>query len=135
MMMRISEVIVWLKTKYPGYAVYNSTIPKNQSQCIGVYLKSRGNRIIAIGGYGNTSYASLPLSLLIHWGQDADACQMVVSEIYELMQSVTSEMIGGHRVIDFDLQDNGPVSADRDSNNICEMVIRVNIIYERQVTS
>ena len=133
MMLRISEVITWLKTKYPGTAFYNSTIPKNEQQCVGIYLKDRGSRIIAIGGYAATSYASLPLSILIHWGQDADACQTLANDIYEMMQAAEKETIGGHRIVDFDLQDIGPVDVSRDANNICEMVIRVNITYERQV--
>ena len=131
-MMCISEIITWLKTKYPGMAVYNGMIPKNTSQCVGIYLKDRGGRIMAIGGYSASSYASLPLSILIHWGQDADACQTQANDIYELMQTADGETIGGRRIIDFDLQDSGPVDISRDANNICEMVIRVNIIYERQ---
>jgi hypothetical protein len=133
MMMLVSDVIVWMKTQYPSNAFYNGMIPKNTEQCIGVYLKNRGTRIIAIGGYDNTSYASLPLSLLIHWGKDADACQQLANKMYELMQSAIGVVMGNHRVIDFDLQDNGPVNVDRDENGICEMVIRMNIIYERQV--
>lgn len=131
-MMLNSEVIAWLKTKYPGADVYNSTIPKNAEKCIGVYLKERGSRVMAIGGYANSSYASLPLSILIHWGQDADACQVQANDLYEMMQAAGGETIGGHRIVDFDLQDPGPVDVSRDDNNICEMVIRVNIIYERQ---
>lgn len=131
MMMRISDVIKWLKTKYPGTEFYNGSMPKNKTQCIGVYLKNRGGRIIAIGGYDCTSYASLPLSLLVHWGQDADACQQQANGMYEMMQAADEETIGGHHIIDFDLQDNGPVDVARDSNNICEMVIRTNIVYER----
>lgn len=133
MMLRISEVIAWLKTKYPGVAVYNGTIPKNEQQCVGIYLKDRGSRIIAIGGYAATSYASLPLSILVHWGQDADACQVQANDIYEMMQAAGGETIGGHRIVDFDLQDAGPVDVSRDANNICEMVIRVNIVYHREV--
>ena len=132
MMMRISEVIAWLKTKYPGMEAYNGMIPKNAPQCVGIYLKDRGGRIMAIGGYSASSYASLPLSLLVHWGQDADVCQQQANTIYEMMQAADGETIGGRRVIDFDLQDSGPVDVSRDANNICEMVIRVNIIYERQ---
>lgn len=131
MMLKISDVIAWLKTKYPGMAAHNSTIPKNTPKCVGVYLNSRGNRVIAIGGYAATSRAVLPLTLLVHWTQDADACEQQANDIYEMMQAAEAETIGGHRIIDFDLQDPGPVDVDRDGNNICEMVIRVNVSYER----
>lgn len=129
--MRCADVIAWLKTKYPGVDVYNGTIPKNENQCIGVYLKERGSPVIAIGGLSCTSTAILPLSILIHWGEDADACESMAQGVYDLMLGNTAETIGGTGVAQFALQDSSPVDISRDENNICEMVIRVNIIYER----
>ncbi len=130
--MKAADVVTWLKSKYPGTAVYNGMIPKNDTQCIGVYRKDRGTPILAVGGLSCTSYAALPLSLLIHWGEDAGACEDTADGIYTLMLGNTSETIGGAQVIQFDLQDSAPVDISRDENNICEMVIRVNIYYERQ---
>lgn len=130
-MMRVSDLVTWLKAKFPGTGIYNGFLPKNNSQCVGVYLKERGARNLAIGGPSCTSYSTLPLSLLIHWGQDSDACEQEADTIYSTMEAASGETAGGHRIIQFDLVDPCPVNVDRDSNNICEMVIRVNIMYER----
>lgn len=129
--MTVKQFISWLKSLYPSYAIYNGTIPKNDTQCIGVYLKSRNGRIIAIGGSGSTSYAILPLSLLIHWGQDADLCEQTAKALYDLMWNAKGISIGGHNVIDFELLDSCPADIGRDTANICEMTIRVNVKYER----
>lgn len=130
-MLRVSDVIIWLKTKFPDVAFYNGFIPKNSEQCIGVYLKQRGIRSLAVGGPACTSYTTLPLSLLVHWSQDADACESEADTIYSAMEMASGETAGGHRIINFNLIDPVPVDVSRDGNNICEMVIRVNVIYER----
>lgn len=130
-MLHVSDIIAWLKTKFPGTEFYNGFIPKNSEQCVGVYLKQRGSRNLAIGGPTCTSYATLPLSLLVHWTKDADPCEKEADEIYSTMETASGESAGGHRIIDFNLIDPGPVDVSRDENNICEMVIRVNVIYER----
>lgn len=129
--MRISDVIDWLKTKYPGVGVYNAAIPKRDTFCIGVYRKQRGNPVIAVGGNVCTSYAMLPVDFLIHWGEAAGACEVMADSLYSLMLGNISETIGGHAVRQFDLQDAAPVGIGRDDGNICEMSIRVNIQYER----
>lgn len=131
--LQVSDIIKWLKTKYPDTEVYNGFIPKNNMQCIGVYLKERGARSLAVGGPALTSYATLPLSLLVHWTANADTCEREADTVYEAMETASGESAGGHRVISFDLQDPGPVDISRDENGICEMVIRVNVIYERRV--
>ncbi|MFT9055534.1 MAG: minor capsid protein [Ethanoligenens sp.] len=129
--MRCADVIEWLKTKYPGIGIYNGTIPKNEDQCIGIYLKERGSPVIAVGGLPCTSTAILPVSILVHWGQDADICEAMAQGIYDRMLGNVTETIGGAGVTQFALQDSSPVDISRDENNICEMVIRVNIVYER----
>lgn len=129
-MMCISDVIGWLKTKYPGVGVYNQTIPKRDPFCIGVYRKQRGASNLAVGGVDCTSFAVLPVDFLIHWGESASACETMANSLYDWMRGNLSEQIGGYAVRQFALQDAGPAGIGRDVHNICEMVVRVNIVYE-----
>ncbi|MFT9078507.1 hypothetical protein [Ethanoligenens sp.] len=129
-MMCISDVIGWLKTKYPGVGVYNQLIPKRDPFCIGVYRKQRGVSALAVGGVDCTSFDMLPVDFLIHWGEAAGACETTANSLYDLMRGNLSECIGGHAVRQFALQDAAPAGIGRDEDNICEMIVRVNIIYE-----
>lgn len=129
-MMRTSDVIGWLKTKYPGVGVFHSAIPKREPFCIGVYPKQRGVPALAVGGAACTSCAVLPVDILVHWGEAADACEAMADGLYALLLGSASETIGGCAVRQFALLDAAPAGAGRDSDNICEMAIRVNIVYE-----
>ncbi len=130
-MMTVSNFIGYLKTLYPDYVFYNGTINKNDQRCVGVYLKGRGELHRAIGDLNNTSYSILPVSILIHWGKDARICETTANEIYISLQSAINITINNKRVIYFELADSSPVDISRDENGICEMVIRLNILYER----
>ena len=130
-MMTVSNFMEYLKTVYPDYVFYNGTIDKNNKNCIGIYLKGRGDLHIAIVALSNTSYSLLPVSILIHWGQDASLCEITANGIYEGFQTASDVTINNQRVIYFDLADPTPTDISRDENGICEMVIRLNILYER----
>ncbi len=131
-MMQVKDFIAFLRTAFPAYQYHNGMIHKKEQQCVGVYLKGRGDPDKAIGGMENTGEALLPLSVLVHWGQDANLCEQTANGIYDFLQKAKDAVVGGFRVVCFDLQDSSPVDISRDENNVCEMVIRVNIIYERQ---
>ena len=95
--LHVSDIIKWLKTKYPDTEVYNGFLPKNSGKCVGVYLKERGTRNLAVGGPALASYAMLPLSLLVHWTANADTCERKADEIYEAMETASGESAGGDR--------------------------------------
>lgn len=129
-MMLVSDVIGWLKTKYPGIGVYNQFIPKHDPFCIGIYRKQRGASNLAVGGVVCTSFAVLPVDFLVHWGESAAACETMAENLYTCMHGNLSEQIGGYAVRQFALQDAAPASVGRDEHNICEMIVRVNIVYD-----
>lgn len=129
--MRVSEFKAYLEAQFPGVKFYNGSINRNESQCIGVYTKGTATPHIAIGGKNNTSFGMLPVSILVHWTEDADQCEQQAQEIYEDLFGLSSVTMGNSKVFAVTLLDPCPVDIRRDDNNICEMVIRVQIIYER----
>lgn len=130
--MKISEFIKYFKQQFPLIgSVYNGTINKKEQQCIGIYSKGDVPAIISLGGIEHTTLGTLAASILIHWTENADTCETVANSIYENLIVANKIIIDTRKIIMFSMQNAGPVNIARDENNICEMVIRVHIIYER----
>lgn len=132
-MMLLSEVREWFKTQITDCPKwYIGKIDGAQEQCIGIYNLPGPKGNIAIGGLENTSYAVKAISILVHWGDDADVAEQKAQQVYNCLfgQKAT---IGSQRVIEFDMKVSEPISVGTDSNGIYEYVIETNIIYERQV--
>lgn len=130
-MMLTSDVLKYLKVEYPGSKIYNGAINKNEKQCIGIFIGSGAAPRIALGGIENTSHDILPVRLLVHWTENADICQRKANEIYQKLMLLTNVTMGDTQVRHINMLDSAPVDISRDSNNICEMVIRANIVYEK----
>lgn len=131
MMLKSNDFKEYLKLQFVGKKIYNGTLNKNEKQCIGIYTKGNSSPHIAIGGKENTSYGELPLTILIHWTEDTNLCETMANEIYENLYGTSQITMNGVKVVYIDMVDSCPINVSRDSNNIVEMVIRINIFYER----
>lgn len=130
-MTTISEFVQQLKSMFPAVKFYNGAIDKSAKQCVGVYARGNAAAVRAIGG--QSSYNTLPVSILVHWTEDSNLCEITANSLYTALYESSMLVIGGKRVIDIVLLDSCPINVDRDANNIVEMVIRLNIVYEREV--
>lgn len=128
--MLLSEVKDWLKTKVDCPNWYVGKIDGSVDECIGIYNVEGGKPNIAIGGLNNTSYATKSISILVHWRKYATPAEQKAQEVYNVFFG-NDGIIGGKKVIQFDMRTNEPVGVGTDSNGIYEFVIEVNIIYER----
>jgi hypothetical protein len=133
-MLMASNVRSFLEAAFPTTKFYAGTINKNDTQCIGIYPRERVPFEISVGGTNNTSSWTLPLSILVHWSEDTFQCEQKASELYEFFVKAKDTTISGISIISFKLKDSCPVDLKRDSNNICEMVIRLDVIYKNQIT-
>lgn len=130
-MLTISDFIAFMKTKFIGTLFYNSTIDKDSPQCIGIYRRSAGI-VQSVGGPDSSSYNNLSISMVIHWTEDAGACEGMSNLIYASMSSVMRELApNGTTIIYIELLEAHPIWVGRDEKNIAECVIRANIFYER----
>lgn len=132
-MMKTTEFTQYLKSLFPLATFFTGTINKTNPKCIGVYAKGRYAPTNTLGGVQNSSYNILPTSILVHWTESTTECETIANSIYETLEASPDSIIGGRRVVKFELLDSCPVDVDRDENNIVEMVIRLNILYERGV--
>ena len=128
MMLTVSNFVPVLKTQYPNIKFLNGCISKDE-KCVGVYARGNAAPISAIGS--KPSYGVLPVTMLVHWGENSNDCETTANTLYEGLENGI-ETINGVRVIQIQMLDSSPVNIGRDDNNTCEMTLRLNILYERR---
>ena len=131
-MMTLAEVRDWLKTQIDCPSWYIGKIDGNKEQCIGIYNVPGGEARIALGGLANTSTAIKAISILVHWGKNANLAEKKAQDVYAALHGVTGAVIGGRRVVMFQMPQAGPINMGTDDRGIYEYVIETYIIYERQ---
>lgn len=146
--MRASEFRYFLKCKMPFTRIFNGTIKKELQKCISVYPRGTVPANTALGGSENSSYGELPLTIVVHWTENTDECENAANKLYSLLESVSDESfrtedidswdedmdgLGERNIIQIKMIDSCPIDVERDSRNICEKVIRIVVIYEKEV--
>ncbi|CQR51481.1 minor capsid protein [Paenibacillus riograndensis] len=129
-MMTLAAVRDWLKTQVDCQNWYIGKADTSKQQCISLYNINNGTPVLAIGGLDNTSYAVKAVSILVHWSKNADTAERKAQEVYAALFG-QSAVIGGKRVINFQLRTPEPVSVGTDDAGIYEYVIEFTIYYER----
>jgi hypothetical protein len=128
-MMTLAQVRDWLKTQIDCPSWYIGKLDGKKPQCIGIYNLNVGKPVIALGGLDQTSYAVKSVSLLVHWGKNADIAELKAQEVFAVFFGRMVE-INGRRAI-FDMRTPEPVNVGTDDEGIYEYVIEVTIYYER----
>lgn len=129
--MRSTQVKKWLETQFPDMKIYNGSIDKNVTTCVGVYTRGNASPFVALGGAASTTIANLPITLLIHWTENSDTCESKAQEIYDKLFCLSDTTMDGVNVRSVQLLDPCPISVGRDDKNIAEMTISLVIVYER----
>lgn len=127
MMLTVNDFVQVLKSRHPGIKFFNGCISKDE-KCVGVYARGNATPISAIGT--KPSYGVLPVTLLVHWGENSSDCENTANTLYEGLENGIST-INNTRVIKVDMLESSPTNIGRDDNNTCEMTLRINIFYER----
>ena len=127
-MITIKHFIEELKLKCPGIKFFNGCISKNE-KCVGVFARGNATPPTSIGS--KPSYGILPVTLLVHWGDNSDLCEETANFLYSGLEEGI-KTINNLRVITLELLDSTPINIGKDDNNTCEMTIRLNIFYERR---
>lgn len=130
-MITLANVRDWLKTQVSSPQWYIGKIDGNKEYCIGVFGISAPPPKVALGGLDNTSTAHKAVSILVHWGNDADEAERKAQAFYDAMFGQSNVVINGHRVVQFRMRTAGPVSIGTDGRDIYEFVVEATIIYER----
>lgn len=123
------EILEWLDTQVDCPQFYQGKVGSAEKS-ITVYNSTGPPPRIAIGGLENTSYTNKSISLLVHWGKISSQAEQKAQEVYNAMFG-KSAVIGGKRVIMFNMRTTEPIGVGTDSEGNYEYVIEVNIIHER----
>lgn len=128
--MTLDDVINWLETVIESPNWYIGQIGK-PDKSIGLYNTTGAQPRIAVGGLEATGYVIKPISILVHWGRNADVAERKAQEVYNAFYGVSSVVIGGKRVSQFRMVTPQPVNVGTDSEGVFEYVIETHIYYER----
>lgn len=129
--MTLKEVREYLKTKIDCPNWYGGKIDASKEQCIGIYNIQGPVPNIALGGLANTSYFTKAISILVHWTNNSNTAEEKAQEVYNALLCNFNAVIGGKRIIKFDMKTSEPISVGTDDNGIFEYVIETVIYYER----
>src|SRR5690606_30592136 len=129
--MTLDDVVSWLETVVDCPKWYIGKIDAKQERCIGLYNTTGAPPRLAVGGISATGYVVKAISILVHWGRNADVAERKAQEIYDSLFGLSNVTVGGKRVVMFRLPQPQPISVGADEQGIYEYVIEVHIYHER----
>lgn len=123
----------WLKSTIDcGDGIAVGAIDGNKERYIGVYDRPRsGNARVCIGGIDQTRTETQNYSILVHWTRSPIAAAVKAREIYEALLGKSNIDMDGCTIFLVD-PGAGPMSINRDENGVCEYVIELMIITEKE---
>lgn len=128
--MTLADVKEFLKGKIdcPNWYVGKRDVAKEQS--ITIYPTQGVPPIMALGGINNSSYATKPVSILIHWGNQATPAELKAKEVYDTLFGQSGK-IGPFDVIKFDMRTSEAQGVGTDDKGIYEYVVNLVIYYKK----
>lgn len=130
-MITTKDVREFIKTISRAEHYYIGMLNNKLDKSIGVYnLKSSGQQPRAIGS--ESTYATIGISLLIHWTNNADETEKAALSLYEQLRTVKNIVINIHTVYMIELLVPEPIDVGTDDKGIYERVIELKIYYERK---
>lgn len=127
--MILSEVREFLKTKVDSPQWYLNKVG-HKEKSITIYNSKGAYPRLAIGGLDLTSYTNKTISILVHWGKNSDEAEKKAQEVYNVFFGQDG-IIGGKRVIQFNMSTAEPIYVGTDDEGYFEYVIDLTIYYER----
>lgn len=127
--MLLSEIREYLKEKIQCTQWYLNKVG-DKEQSITIYNSIGQVPRMALGGLKNTSYTTKAISILVHWGKDSNKAEEKAQEVYNAFFG-QGGIIGGKRVIQFNMRTDSPIYVGTDTEGIIEYVIETVIYCER----
>lgn len=113
--------------------VYMGKLDAKQDKSIGVYnLKRSAPYTVAIGGKDKESYGTKQVSILIHWNRSMRDTEAVSMVLFNRLSEVREVKINEKQIKFIHPLVDQPVDVGTDDNGIYEMVIEIELIYERK---
>lgn len=130
--MTLAQIRDWLKTQADCPNWYINKIDGSKDTCIGIYGRQAPDLVKpTIGGMENRSYALKAVSILVHWGKNANLAEQKAQEVYVALIGRSNFKVGNRRVVMVDMRTSEPVAVGTDEKGIYEYVIDAYFYYER----
>lgn len=115
-----------------GEGIALGSIDGDQERCIGVYPgKPPAQQRVCLGGAAQTLTGELYAVLLVHWGRSMAEAAAKADDVWRLFYALTACSMDGAAVCAAE-PGGGPVPVGRDARGICEFVINLKIIYQKE---
>lgn len=114
--------------------VYCGKLDNKKDKSIGVYnLNRQRPPQTAVGGLNNSSYRVKSVSILIHWNTSVRDTEKAAEQLYNMFKDTSNKIINDTKILFTKMQVDEPVDVGTDDKGIFEMVIELDIYYERTV--
>ena len=130
--MTLENLKNWLKTRIAvGDGIQLGGIDGNKERFIGVYpAKQAAPRRICLGGATGTRTDELHAALLVHWTKSQAEAEAKARALAGLFYGLGRTDMDGATVYAADAT--APIWAGKDSRGVCEYVINLKIICEKE---
>ncbi len=134
-MLALTDIRQWISSL--GIAadgnVYIGKLDNKKQKSIGVYGRgTSGPPQIALGGIDCTTYATRPISLLVHWTKGKPESEAAAYELFEKLLNISSLDIAGTHINHLRLMVPEPQDVGTDDDGVYEYVIWLDLIYQRK---
>ncbi|MCQ4638451.1 minor capsid protein [Anaerovorax odorimutans] len=131
-MLGLAEVRDWLKTFGIGEHFYIGKLDNKKDKSIGIYQrKTSGPPTIPVGGLQNKKYDVKPISVLVHWNNNANDTEQASFSLFEKILNISDLMIGQTHINYVRLMVPEPQDVGTDDKGVYERVIWFDLYYER----
>lgn len=114
--------------------VYCGKLDDKENKSIGVYNNNKQRPVqMAVGGLNNSSYRIKSVSILVHWNTSVRDTERTAEQLYNMLRDMNHITINDTKVIFTKMLVDEPVDVGTDDKGIFEMVIELDIYYERTV--
>lgn len=131
-MLYLEDIKDWIKTIFSAEHYYMGKLDNKQNKSIGVYQRKTNNPPrMCIGGEANTSYDVKPVSILIHWSNDASETERAAYELFNNIKKCKNVTINNIQTPYIQLLNSEPIDVATDDKGIYERVIELDIYYAK----
>lgn len=111
--------------------VYSGLMPDKKEKSLGVYNQKRGtpkqNRLDDAASYRRKS-----VSILVHWNQEQPETERAAAAVYSVLEKAQRQQVNGVNILFTKMSMEEAVDVGVDDEGIFEMVIELDIFYERK---
>lgn len=124
----------FIASLFPDATVINGATTKSPSISVFQGPEARSGRTSFLGGVECNDYHKMPINILVRWSTDTNVAYQKAYEIHKSLMGKNNFTFESADIAFISLLDDIPVWVGRDSENVCEYMIRADIYYFQEVT-